>query len=337
MLLKKILHTTSTFAALGILLGSTCLSPVWAMNVDDIGCSVVRTIAKKEVHFEGFGKLMVTDWDNLCKCRLVSHSWRAATDKVIRINKLFSLKLSPENYRLDSLEHMASLSTTLSLVQWSEDNSKFISNALSQENKLHENFFSRTLKFFYSESLDPSLLNPKIVAEGVVALGSGLKKMTQLESLALTIAMDAKDIQSLTQSLCSLSQLTHLAFGCVNGEEGGEAVGKMLSHLTALKTIHIKGLMGPLGTEKFTKDLFSLTNLKKLDLSYNEIGDKGAIALGKQLKHLTNLQHLVIMKNLDSFEAEASGIESWAPHEEGERYLQKKAKKHNPTLKITWF
>jgi len=334
MLLKKILHTTTILAALGVLLGSACPNAVWAMDAQEslpieTISHIVQYRAKIEKDCGEAGKRMVSDWNNLCNYRLVSHLWRRGTDEVIKKENLFTLALTPKNYTSPLLERMASLTSTVHLAGWSQDNSRFIENALPQE------FFAHLSKLSLIESDALSSRHSLSIGdEGVNSFGSALKALPQLKSLTFGMTMSEDVRKNLVNSLPCLTQLEDLSLITPLSVEGSKDFGKILPSLTTtLQSLELWGMMGPLGTKKFTKGLSSLQTLKILHIEHNGIGDIGIVALADQLKHLPQLEALYLVTNGAS--PKTPGGESRFVREAGEQYFLEKVKKYKPNLKYS--
>ncbi len=161
--------------------------------------------------------------------------------------------------------------------------------------------------------------------EGTVAIGNGLRSLTNLQHLDLSWNWIGYKGNNGTGAIGNgLRSLTNLQYLDLSGNEIGRqgddgivALGnglgslKNLRHLDLSSNLYI-GSQGDNGTGAIGNGLRSLTNLQYLDLSGNfyigYTGDAGTVAIGNGLGSLTNLLHLNLFYNYIGFSGDAGTV-----------------------------
>ena len=115
-----------------------------------------------------------------------------------------------------------------------------------------------------------------------------------LKSCNLTFS----SVDSLCQSLHNLSQIEALELDYNHIEPyGGFVLGETLETVCGLKVLSVEACNLGIGVEGVLNGVVNCRKLVELNLSKNEIGVKGAVMLGRVLKHLEELKVLGVAQN----------------------------------------
>ena len=214
----------------------------------------------------------------------------ALTSLDLSSNSLCGLNLvGLGTYEPSGIEALASaldnaVLTTLSLrgnIIW-PDGARALANALASDSAKLKNL---------------TLSHSNITNDGAIAIGEALKTNSTLEELSLfRCEIDAEGGKAIGVGLqTGIAVLNKLELSDNNIEdEGAIALGKALKKNKSLTELMLNTCnIGPNGVIALAAALSESTAvLKKLALSYNNIGDKGATAIGNALKTNSTLEEL---------------------------------------------
>ena len=217
---------------------------------------------------------------------------------------------SSVSYIAENLHHVTQLSKLRpSYVQMGEQGCRLLARSLKYINQLQRLDLSGNPLGQGITELATHLCNvPHLTAlklrdtamgeEEVTAVACSLKHITELKKLGLSFNPLGQGITELATHLCNVPHLTALKLrDTLMGEEEVTAVACSLKHITELKKLDLS--FNPLGqgiTELATH-LCNVPHLTKLRLTDTQMGEEEVTAVARALKYLPELEELELPCN----------------------------------------